>query len=185
MNKQGLTHSKFVLIKWYRVQGETWAVITELKGLHWLVRCPSGGAVFYLMFLFGWMLWLPHFALMKDRALNILLCGCLGSCANVALKCLRRSETAESGEMPIFNFNTDGQAALHRGRINLQCLSISISPPPQHLILSDFGEERRDQEETRYSKEALPLASLFRFVYKMYFWWLMYLKINQKQLPST
>lgn len=110
----------------------------------------------------------PTFAIKKDRAMNIRLCGFLGLCANVALKCLQRSETADSGEMPIFNFNSDCQAALHRGRINLQCPGLSISPPPQHLILSDFGEERKNQEETRYSKETLPLSSVFQFVYKMY-----------------
>lgn len=110
----------------------------------------------------------PTFAIMKNRAMNILLCGFLGLYANVALKCLQRSETAESGEMPIFNFNSDCQTALHHGHINLQCLGVSISSPPQHLIVSDFREERRDQEETLYSKETLPLSSIFQFVYKMY-----------------
>lgn len=141
-----------------RARRSTFTFALPLWGCRVLFNCPS------LAKHYG----CPSFAITKDRAMNILLCGFLGLCANVALKCLQRSETAESGEMPIFNFNSDCQAALHRGHINFQCLGVSISPLPQHLIVSDFGEERRDQEETRYSKETLPLSSMFQLVYRMH-----------------
>lgn len=137
------------------------------------MHCLSGAAVLVNHSSFGECSACPIFAATKDTAISILLCGFFGLCADVVLRCLLRSESAESGETPIFNFNSYCQAALHRGRINLQCPGIATPPPPQHLILADFGlllsgKGRRDQEETWYSKETLALSSMFQFVDNMY-----------------
>ena len=96
----------------------------------------------------------PGFALLKDADTSI-LCGSFGVCASVALRCLLRSETAEAWEVPIFNFNTHGQAALHSSHINLQCLGISIfhthSNTRYGQALGSFSLGRRERTIRKHS----------------------------------